>query len=245
MNPLCNRQAGNDGINKLGTACAASDICAVGWHICTDYNDVNINTNNKGCVDAGAGVTGDYLWLSRQSSNGCAICALGTSVATNCNSVACTAGCLQTAAISNDVFGCGNYGGVPGNCAPFNRFSGNLCGSINSRGWTCTSPQDPIGYCESYDILHSNPSNGGVLCCKDTTCPDSDKDGVSDCKDNCVGVPNPDQKDCDKDGTGNACDPCPNDPTIDASNYKGSCPNSKLSFLEKKKHKLHQEVRSQ
>lgn len=35
---------------------------------------------------------------------------------------------------------------------------------------------------------------------------DEDEDGVSNAKDNCLGVPNPDQKDTDGDGDGDACD---------------------------------------
>jgi len=235
LHPQCNRAAGNNGANRAGTACAASDLCAAGWHICTDYQDVNINSNHAGCTPAGVGLTGDYLFLSRQSSNGCGICAEGKSVdKTVCNSAACRAGCLQSEFISNDVFGCGNYGAVPGDCPPFNHFSSNLCSQISSRGWACTSPQDPIGYCETYTIKHSNPDNGGVLCCKDATCPDTDGDGVSDCEDNCVGTPNPDQKDCDGDGTGSACDPCPYNPQIDNSNYKGTCTQVLLQMNSRK-----------
>jgi hypothetical protein len=36
--------------------------------------------------------------------------------------------------------------------------------------------------------------------------PDQDKDGVPDFRDNCVAVPNPDQRDIDGDGKGTACD---------------------------------------
>jgi len=230
--PRCGRLGGNQGTNSKGSGCTVEDICSVGWHVCLDYQDVNLNTQNKGCQDTGSNVVGDYLFLSRQSSNGCGNCAEGTSVGSECNSVSCSLGCLQSESVSNDVFGCGNYGSsVTGgyNCPPFNYFSYNLCSSIKttssgaSTGWFCAPPEDPIGYCETYTIVNSNPSNGGVLCCKDANCPDTDGDGVSDCTDNCIAVPNPDQRDCDGDGTGSACDPCPKNALIDNSNYAGHC----------------------
>eukprot|EP00456_Euglypha_rotunda_P081140 TRINITY_DN78_c0_g1_i4.p1 TRINITY_DN78_c0_g1~~TRINITY_DN78_c0_g1_i4.p1 ORF type:complete len:337 (+),score=17.25 TRINITY_DN78_c0_g1_i4:113-1123(+) len=234
LQPHCNRQAGNTGKIKAGTGCAASDICAVGWHICTDYQDVNLNSNGAGCTPCGTGVSGDYLFLSRQSSNGCGLCSLGSITdPLKCNSKACQPNCLQTERISNDVFGCGNYGPkVEGgfSCSPFNRFSHDKCTQINAWGWSCSPPTDPEGICETYTVTHSNYNNGGVLCCKDANCPDADGDKVSDCFDNCISIANPDQKDCDKDGTGTACDPCPYNPQIDNSNYdpKVGCGKSYL-----------------
>ena len=38
--------------------------------------------------------------------------------------------------------------------------------------------------------------------------PDTDGDGIPDCRDNCVSISNPDQGDADRDGVGDACDPC-------------------------------------
>ncbi len=61
--------------------------------------------------------------------------------------------------------------------------------------------------------------------------PDSDKDGVIDRLDNCVKVPNPDQKDENKNGLGDACDDFDKDGII---NSKDNCPN-KPNKLQKDK----------
>jgi len=50
---------------------------------------------------------------------------------------------------------------------------------------------------------------------------DSDGDGVRDCIDNCVGVPNADQRDVDGDGVGDACDNCPSTSNPDQSDSNG------------------------
>ncbi|MBV8517441.1 MAG: thrombospondin type 3 repeat-containing protein [Acidobacteria bacterium] len=56
--------------------------------------------------------------------------------------------------------------------------------------------------------------------------PDQDKDGIPDFRDNCVKVPNPDQKDIDGDGIGTACEqepeipPPPPAPVPPQFNYK-------------------------
>lgn len=50
---------------------------------------------------------------------------------------------------------------------------------------------------------------------------DSDGDGVRDCIDNCVGVPNADQRDGDGDGVGDACDNCPRTSNPDQADSDG------------------------
>jgi len=56
---------------------------------------------------------------------------------------------------------------------------------------------------------------GGTYCPSTvTTPPDTDGDGIPDARDNCPGVPNPDQADADHDGVGDVCDPCPYLPSV-------------------------------
>lgn len=206
-NPACGG-AGDDSSNPTGTGCNVADMCAPGWHVCLDANDVT-RASAAGCGGATRPSDSPLLFLTRQSSTGCGACATGTRTDAACNSGSCQAGCLQTEHISNDVFGCGNYGDFPsGACNPLNRFSGNKCGAIGSQGWSCNlpGPADDSGFCEIFTITHSNPATGGVLCCRNGSSSDSDGDGVLDETDNCISIPNPTQTDTDGDGYGDACD---------------------------------------
>jgi choice-of-anchor A domain-containing protein len=226
-NPACGNGAGDDSSNPLGTGCNVADLCAPGWHVCLDANDVTHSSSN-GCVGATRASDPPLLFLTRQSSTGCGVCATGTSTAPNCNSTTCVAGCLQTESISNDVFGCGNYGAASNGaaCGPLGRFSNNKCGSIAGQGWSCDNPADPVGYCETFTIVHSNPSTGGVMCCRNGHSSDSDLDGVLDEDDNCISVPNPDQTDSDGDGYGDACDPCTDTDGDGVCNPVDNCPST-------------------
>jgi hypothetical protein len=109
-------------------------------------------------------------------------------------------------------------------------WTGNLCASIAAYGWSCNLPTsaDNSGLCETYTLLHSNPSTGGVLCCRDATSPDTDGDGVPDNTDNCVGVPNADQSDIDQDGFGDVCDSfsCFDDDNDGICNNGDNCPQT-------------------
>lgn len=218
--PTCNRQAGDDSpTHSNGTGCSAEDLCADGWHVCLSAAD--FGQTKALCTQANPIGSPPQLWLSRQSSTGFQKCATGTSTSSNCNSVSGEVGCLQTELISNDVFGCGNYGATLAGktCGNFNRFSDNLCSAIASFGWSCNPTGTENGLCETYTIVHNNPATGGVLCCRDTICLDADGDKVCDRTDNCISTPNADQANKDGDGSGDACDPCPEDPKVDASNF--------------------------
>ncbi len=184
--PACGRAAGDDSANPSGAGCNVADLCAPGWHVCASADDVTENAPN-GCE--GATDSGDppLFFASRQTSNGCARCATGTATASYCDSRSCRPGCLQTEALSNDVFGCGNFGASLNNltsCNPLNRYSDNLCDALAGSPWSCED--DGSGLCEAYVVQKSAPSHGGVLCCRDTPFIDEDGDGVSiedDCDD--------------------------------------------------------------
>jgi hypothetical protein len=142
------------------------DLCAAGWHVCEGANDVALHSPT-GC--AGATLDGGPLlfFVSRQSSNGCGVCATGTRVTADCNSASCATGCAQSANTSNDVFGCGNFGSTSPlvDCGPLDRFSYDLCTGLPGGSWTCTD--DGTGLCEAYTITHVNAAYGGALCCRD------------------------------------------------------------------------------
>lgn len=187
LTPACGRKGGDDGPKPGGAGCNVADLCASGWHVCTSDAEV-MSRSSTGCK--GATKAGDQalFFATRQSTNGCGVCANGTSTGPECDSDSCTPGCLQTARTSNDFFGCGNFG-TEATCGPLNRFSENLCSGLEGSPWSCNAATtaDDNGLCEAYTAIKTGSRFGGVLCCRDT-CTDSDKDGVCDSADRCAGT---------------------------------------------------------
>jgi hypothetical protein len=138
--PACNHVAGNDSENPTGTACNVADLCQAGWHVCTTPSEVSTKSNGAGC--AGAAITGSAFFVSRQSGGGAAQCGTGT----------------------NDLFGCGDVGQTPdpATCAPFDRFSFDLCTALPNT-WSCGTD----GTAEATNVVKTASSGGGVLCCRD------------------------------------------------------------------------------
>jgi hypothetical protein len=160
--PACSRGAGNDGAVASGKGCNASDLCEKGWQVCRGAADVHALSRDgcAGAADAGPG----SFFATGQSGPGCGFCATGKD--TDCGPESCRAGCAQTKATTNDIFGCGNAGAVPerGSCDPLDRFSHDLCQSI-AHSWVC-----PAGgggnEREIALVTKTDASGGGVLCCR-------------------------------------------------------------------------------
>lgn len=166
VTPACNRMGGDDGLNPTGAGCNVADLCAAGWHVCSTSADV-ASHSSTGCTGSVQAGDPPLFFASRQSSNGCGVCATGTRTDADCNASACTSGCAQTAITSNDVFGCGNLGDTPSlvDCGPINRFGNNLCSGLSGTSWTCNDNDG--GLCEAYAVTHTDAQFGGVLCCRD------------------------------------------------------------------------------
>jgi hypothetical protein len=181
--PACGRNAGDDSTNPQGTGCNVADLCAQGWHVCTGADDV-ARSSPTGCAGATGSDDPPVLFATRQSSTGCGECATGTSTDATCDSSSCTAGCLQTANVSNDVFGCGNFGALTtaSACGPLDRFSNNLCSGLAGSTWSCNlaANTDDNGTCEAYTVTKSGAAGGGVACCRDPDQPPDCSNAAAD-----------------------------------------------------------------
>jgi hypothetical protein len=168
VTPACNRMGGDDGLNPNGAGCNVADLCAAGWHVCSTAADI-ASHSATGCTGAvpPEDVDTQMFFVSRQSSNGCGVCATGTRTDADCNSSACTAGCAQTAKTSNDIFGCGNIGNGSSllDCGPIDSFGNDLCSALTGTSWSCNDGDG--GECEAYAVTHATARAGGALCCRD------------------------------------------------------------------------------
>ncbi len=164
LTPACGRGAGDDSPNPGGSGCDVADLCAAGWHVCASASEVAADSPS-GC--GGVTLAGDppMFFATRQTSTGCGFCAMGTGTGSDCNSSSCKSGCAQTDNISNDIFGCGNFGGglAASTCGPLDRSSHDQCSELDGSIWSC-----PNSYCEAFTVTKSAPSYGGVLCCRDS-----------------------------------------------------------------------------
>jgi len=141
----CGRQAGNTGVNPKGANCFASDLCASGWHVCTDGLDVTQHSPADGC--GGCIAEGDERFF---------LVGMGASVQGVCT--------LDPSA-KNDVHGCGGLGQAENpTCAPlFRRLSFADC--LVNPAWYCGTEANQ--YNEAEIVSKPGIDQGGVLCCRD------------------------------------------------------------------------------
>jgi hypothetical protein len=142
--PQCGRAAGNDGDNPQGIGCTVTDLCAAGWHVCADANEVR-NASLSGCESA---VLDDpprfFLVMSGASPQGV---------------------CSPDRGARNDLHGCGTLGQPEtAACDPLDRRM-TFVDCAASGVWSCGTAEDHLQ--EAAIVTKRGPELGGVLCCQE------------------------------------------------------------------------------
>lgn len=170
MPAMCNREAGNNGVNSQGTGCTTTDLCAPGWRVCYGRDDVLLR-HPSGCDGVMTGATSPVFFTTQMSSTGAFECS-------------------TTSGATNDLFGCGDLGcdfssntTVQQLCAPLSRTSHDLCKGLRNDGgcgdwcnhlgkypqlsntWYCGTDTEA----EALNVVKTGIGQGGVLCCVDDT----------------------------------------------------------------------------
>ena len=148
--PTCDRAAGNDGVRISGEGCNASDLCAVGWHVCLGAADVSAHGDDSPCADLkppDPDGSDAFIYLTRQGGRGDEVCSPDGS----------TEG-------GDDAWGCGTLGLEATTCPPLDRHlalgaDAGGCGTFFDCG------EDPAA--EGLYVSKPDPKGGGVLCCRD------------------------------------------------------------------------------
>jgi hypothetical protein len=157
--PACGHVSGNASVNPSGMGCDVADLCGKGFHVCTGPAEVKARSPT-GCAGAAPGP--GLFFATRQSSNGCNACALGSNTDPSvCDSMSCQMGCAQTTLTANDLYGCGSIGAVVTTCSVLDRASNNTCASLGAP-WSCPDP-----FHEANTVTKPGSAGGGVLCCSD------------------------------------------------------------------------------
>jgi hypothetical protein len=140
IEPQCDRVAGDDSLNPVGTGCSVDDLCQPQWTVCATAVEVAAASPN-GCAGALGPSAPPMFFASRQSGSGGLECGTG----------------------NNDLFGCGNLGVAPGaSCTPLDRSSNDLCADLLNP-WVCGG--DGAG--EALNVVKPGAASGGVLCCRE------------------------------------------------------------------------------
>lgn len=140
--PTC-AATGDSSANPTGRGCSAADLCAEGWHVCADKQDVYAHLVGKpACLWETADEAARLFFASAQPASFSSCDASGT----------------------DDLFGCGSLGNTaPASCDPLARVSGNVCIDLTVGGWDCGTDF----MAEAVHVTKAFATGGGALCCKD------------------------------------------------------------------------------
>lgn len=146
--PICGRQNGND-LNPSGANCAASDLCAPGWAICSSRDEIATCLGAGSCVDA---TTQPQTFFATS---------VGSKPSTSWS-------CDDQVTSTDDLYGCGTAGGEfsssppsSNTCPPLTKSSDNACSGLDTTIWQCAGPNTA----EQLNVTKKQ-GVGGVLCCK-------------------------------------------------------------------------------
>jgi len=149
--PRCARAAGNTGTLASGMGCSAADLCADGWHVCRDGEDVRHNSPTE-CESA---IDPKYaaFFVTQAGASSYGLCA-------------------PDPALQNDLHGCGSFGQPEvGGCQPLNRrlsFVDCLASRVQVDAapvWSCGDASSHLA--EATLVTKTSSALGGVLCCHD------------------------------------------------------------------------------
>jgi hypothetical protein len=142
--PRCGRAAGNDGANTQGIGCNVSDLCAAGWHVCVDADEVR-HASLSGCESAILdGQPRFFLVMSGASPQGV---------------------CSPDRSAQNDLHGCGTFGQPEAvACDPLDRRM-TFAECEASGVWSCGGAETHLE--EAALVTKRGPELGGALCCLD------------------------------------------------------------------------------
>ena len=143
--PMCARSAGNTGSNGQGMGCSVADLCAQGWHVCADPEEV-ARRSPTDCESAAPSAHPIFFLVTAGASP------LGI--------------CKADRASTNDIHGCGNLGQPESEgCQPLERRMGFADCLGTNQVWKCGTAEDHLR--EATVVVKTGPAWGGALCCRD------------------------------------------------------------------------------
>jgi hypothetical protein len=145
--PQCGREGGNDGKRPDGIGCSVADLCAEGWHVCQNADEVD-RSSLSGCESA-ALEPEVRLFVVRAGASPMGVC-------------------FPDPEAANDLHGCGTTligASDTSSCFPLVRRMGFAECRDTGGVWACGGPEDHLR--EAAVVVKTASDLGGVLCCHD------------------------------------------------------------------------------